>query len=208
MYQDRFGDDADKCYVGLFDGHHGRFASEVAAASMHYLLLNEMAKFDSETISTRTLAEATEICGYEFKYPESESSRVEEGVSIVQQIINLCEEKYQKMVQRQGNTERDRKKKNRSLKHPLQPKIADAFKKVYEFVDILLSYGKDECSKVRWSGCSALTAIIQNTNKGDNSNQSAEKGSNSYEEPRQLGLIHIANAGMPNTFCISLVKLS
>ncbi|XP_041362252.1 protein phosphatase 2C-like domain-containing protein 1 isoform X2 [Gigantopelta aegis] len=201
VYQDCFGDDKNKCYVGLFDGHHGRFAAEVAASTLHYLLLNEMAKFDSETNPTRILEDATDICGYEFKYPDSkerELSNFVEGVNIVQQIINLCEEKYEKMIQRIENSSSRTlkgKKKTKAPKHPLQPKIAEAFKKVYEFLDILLSYGKDECSKVRWSGCSALTAIIQNTDEGDNSNQCMEEGTNLYEDPIQLGLIHIANAG-------------
>ena len=82
-------------------------------------------------------------------------------------------------------------------------------------MDILLSYGKDEMSKVRWSGTSAVTVVIHSTknNKGDNNEDNKKlealeeemSGSGSQESPRrparvvdppeELGMIHIANAG-------------
>lgn len=52
VFQDSFGEDKNKCYFGLFDGYHGRFAADMAAAELHHLLLNEMAKFDPKTKST------------------------------------------------------------------------------------------------------------------------------------------------------------
>lgn len=78
-------------------------------------------------------------------------------------------------------------------------------------MDILLSYGKDEMSKVRWSGTSALTVVIQNTklkpgqddtnlapleevSSSDGTRHSAKP--NSFEPPEELGLIHIANSGL------------
>ena len=79
-------------------------------------------------------------------------------------------------------------------------------------MDILLSYGKDEWSRVRWSGTSALTVVVQNTKKS-----SEEEKENTLEileeqtsrpdrkklamerlipnEPEELGLIHVANSG-------------
>ena len=39
--------------------------------------------------------------------------------------------------------------------------ILQAFKKTYYMMDILLSYGQEERSRVRWSGTSALTVVIQ-----------------------------------------------
>lgn len=52
VFQDNYGEDKNKCYFGLFDGYHGRFAADMAAAELHHLLLNEMAKFDPKTKST------------------------------------------------------------------------------------------------------------------------------------------------------------
>ena len=74
-------------------------------------------------------------------------------------------------------------------------------------MDILLSYGKDERSRVRWSGTSALTVVIQNTKKcsqEEKENRLAsldEEGHKSRrrsqpKEPEELGLIHVANAGL------------
>lgn len=52
VFHDSLGEDKNKCYFGLFDGYHGRFAADMAAAELHHLLLNEMAKFDPKTKST------------------------------------------------------------------------------------------------------------------------------------------------------------
>lgn len=52
-YQDCFGEDPNKCYLGLFDGYHGRFSAEVAASMLHRLLLNELAKFDESVVLGR-----------------------------------------------------------------------------------------------------------------------------------------------------------
>ena len=78
-------------------------------------------------------------------------------------------------------------------------------------MDILLSYGKDEMSRVRWSGTSALTIVVQNTKKvideekenrlaaleEESSGSESHKHSNKRKskEPEELGLIHVANAG-------------
>ncbi|XP_067687569.1 protein phosphatase 2C-like domain-containing protein 1 [Haliotis asinina] len=209
VFQDYFGDDRDKCYLALFDGHHGRFAAEVAASELHRLLLNEMAKFDPKTKSTtaHNLADVTDISHYKFDRPDTkDSERVllhQESMDIIQQIIALCEDKYDLLMKdKEQNSEGDeetKRKKSSKPKHPLSPKISSAFKKAYHLLDILLSYGKDECSKVRWSGCSALTAIVQATEPGDsfkeseNSPQKDEGGNG--DTAMQLGLVHLANAG-------------
>ena len=83
--------------------------------------------------------------------------------------------------------------------------IAVAFKKAHEYTDRLLEWGKEENSRVRWSGCSTLTCIIQDTvsNIEDKENpreQSREleldsKTKFGSEPPKELGVIHLANAG-------------
>ncbi|XP_071100744.1 LOW QUALITY PROTEIN: protein phosphatase 2C-like domain-containing protein 1 [Haliotis cracherodii] len=211
VFQDYFGDDRDKCYLALFDGHHGRFAAEVAASELHRLLLNEMAKFDPKTKSTsaNNLADVTDISHYKFDRPDTkDSERVllhQESMDIVQQIIALCEAKYDLLMKDKKKLpevdDETKTKKSSKPKHPLSPKISSAFKKAYHLLDILLSYGKDECSKVRWSGCSALTAIVHATEPGNSSKGSesspgkdGEEGGN-VDPAIQLGLVHLANAG-------------
>ena len=48
---------------------------------------------------------------------------------------------------------------------------------IIAFPDVLLSWGKDEESRVRWSGCSALTCVIQDSqsNSTSDAEQSADK---------------------------------
>jgi hypothetical protein len=55
VYQDAFGEDENKCYMAVFDGHHGRFAADVSASELHHMLLSEMKKFDPKTVSTVAL---------------------------------------------------------------------------------------------------------------------------------------------------------
>ena len=77
VYQDYFGEDRNKCYLAVFDGHHGEFAAERSANEMHHLLLHEMAKFDSKTKSTtaRNFAESlTARKDYELLRPETRDS--------------------------------------------------------------------------------------------------------------------------------------
>lgn len=223
-FQDCFGEDRNKCYVGLFDGYHGRFAAEVAASELHKILLHEMMKFDPHTVSTVTsnLAMITNLSQYKFERPNtSQSERVilyDESVSIIQNIINICESKYEELIKEENgaseNTKEERKetqsKQRKKEKSPFMIKMEKAFSKCYYLLDILLSYGKDEHSKIRWSGCSAVTAVIQSCKEEENENygkvfgEFAEKdetqkendGAQSvFDPPKDVGKIHLANVG-------------
>lgn len=54
-----------------------------------------------------------------------------------------------------------------------QASISAAFKMAYKHTDVILSYGVGETSRVRWSGCSAVTLLIESTvqNKEQNKSQ-------------------------------------
>ena len=177
-FQDAFGEDKHKIFFGLYDGYHGRFAAEMAASELHKLLLNEIVKFDPRTRNTlgTNLGGEIDISQYKFERPDTmQSERIvlyDESVDIIQNIINVCESKYNELISKQNppepsaqdeqpNTERSQTKRKRQPKTPFEQKMENAFSKVYYLLDILLSYGKDENSKVRWSGCSALTCVIQ-----------------------------------------------
>ncbi|XP_052080893.1 protein phosphatase 2C-like domain-containing protein 1 isoform X4 [Mytilus californianus] len=253
VYQDSFGEDNDKCFMAVYDGYHGRFASDVAASELHHMLLNEMKKFDPKTTSTKATNMADnmeDISNYKFDRPttkESEREVLYEGsMNIVDQIIKLCESKYDDMMTpRSGRSskalESERSKEQlipieeeksdyekslreektprnkKQAKPPMSIKMEEAFKKSYQLLDILLSYGKDECSRVRWSGCSATTLILHgmDPNKVDRDwvispvkeedGENQEEGDTTrkpsgFEEPRTLGLLHLANAG--NVHCV------
>ena len=218
-FQDCFGEDGNKCYVGLFDGYHGRFAAEVAASELHKLLLHEMMKFDPRTKSTITsnLAMVTNLSQYKFDRPNtSQSERVilyDESVDIIQNIIKICEGKYEELIKEEkngisGGGEKKEAKQKKKDKSPFALKMESAFRKVYYMLDILLSYGKDEHSKIRWSGCSAVTAVIQGmkdeVNYGKVFGELEEKDEtetddvsvkSGLEPPRDVGTIHLANVG-------------
>ncbi|XP_061189123.1 protein phosphatase 2C-like domain-containing protein 1 isoform X1 [Saccostrea echinata] len=236
VYQDCFGDDRHKCYFGLFDGYHGRFAADMAAAELHHLLLNEMSKFDPKTKSTTAtnVLDTTDVSQYSFERPDTkESERAvlhESSVDIVQQIINMCEDKYEELITpratksaKKDNEQKENKKKKQ--KAPFTVKMESALAKSYYLTDILLSYGKDERSKVRWSGCSALTVVIQGGDKMEQSgnpispvaeedeerktdiymsrpptlenklDQSQPASTMGFDPPREMGMIYLANAG-------------
>lgn len=54
-----------------------------------------------------------------------------------------------------------------------QASISAAFKMAYKHTDVILSYGVGETSRVRWSGCSAVTLLIESPvqNKEQNKSQ-------------------------------------
>jgi hypothetical protein len=249
VYQDAFGEDENKCYMAVFDGHHGRFAADVSASELHHMLLSEMKKFDPKTVSTLALnmVESHEdITKYQFERPttkESEREVLYEGsMNIVDQIVKLCETKYDDMMTpRSGRSskalESDRSpddqlamieeeksdlektpdiektpRKKKEPKPPMSLKMEEAFKKSFQLIDILLSYGKDECSRVRWSGCSATTLVLQGMDPDkvdrdwvissvkeedeENDGRNTVGKQSGYEEAKTLGLIHLANAGL------------
>ena len=175
-FQDCFGEDKHKCFIGLYDGYHGRFAAEVAASELHKLLLSEMIKFDPRTKSvvTGSVLGDPDISHYKFERPDTTQSErailYDESVSIIQNIINICEDKYNDLIKKMDNTpehsakdEDETPRKKKKEKTPFERKMENAFSKAYYLLDILLSYGKDENSKIRWSGCSAATCVIQVT---------------------------------------------
>ncbi|XP_064598379.1 protein phosphatase 2C-like domain-containing protein 1 [Liolophura sinensis] len=210
VYQDCYGGDPHKCFMGLYDGHQGRFAAEIAASELHGLLLHEMSKFDPRTKCTEgdNLTDESAVSRYTFVRPTTkESERVilfEQSIDIVQQIRKLCEEKYESLMHEKMEPCLQKSKQTlKKFESQLSENISSSFKKVHQLLDILLSYGKDECSKVRWSGCSTLNVIIQDFHKKDSSQEEELKKDESTNEaddnqPKSedtIGVIHLANSG-------------
>ncbi|ESO82507.1 hypothetical protein LOTGIDRAFT_236983 [Lottia gigantea] len=195
IYQDCFGDDSEKCYLGIFDGHNGHTAAETASTEFHKILLSEMRKFDPKTKSS-------ELQNIDDNQSEAEvgdsADLYGESVNLVQQIIKICEEKYQQVFGEATDDPPKKCKGSSKFKTIFSERMSEAYKKAYRLFDILLSYGKDERSKVRWSGCSALNIVIQNTQSDTNSQQNNP----SEQSLKEIGLIHLANAGNVNCLLI------
>ena len=239
VYQDCFGENRDKCYLGLFDGYHGRFSAEVAASLLHKMLLHELMKIDSSlTLGPKQGYEAeTDISHHRFVFGsgaslDGQSGRREneenptqsktdrqytapvtiqpDDDDLTQRIIQLCEHKYEKLLEEMSSSPTPKTSQSLTYRtdrprHPMEDQISQAFNKSYHLLDILLSYGKDEWSKVRWSGCSALTLVIESSQQtGELANPSAggegddnkkRADSKMAEPPQEKGFIHLANAG-------------
>ncbi|CAG5130379.1 unnamed protein product, partial [Candidula unifasciata] len=205
-YQDYFGGDKCKCYLAVFDGYHGTVAAKRSSQELHGILLKEMAKFDSKIKSTvaRNLAESfTARSSDEQLRPDTRESFREnlhqESMDIVEHVINNCCENYNKIMEDTSGV--IQRTKNHKKRHNMTEQIRNAFMKSYLLMDIHLSHGQGESSKVRWSGTSAVTVLIQDMKPNINGKFSIEKESfpsvettKSIKSQEVIALIHIANA--------------
>ncbi|XP_038047867.1 protein phosphatase 2C-like domain-containing protein 1 [Patiria miniata] len=220
VFQDYFGNDENKCFFAIYDGHSGRFAADITANDLHHFLLNEMTKFDPTTSCTCTLnmAEHNDLIGYKLDRPKpvvrKDSIRHilhEESHNIIQQIMHTCKENVSKLEVKTNNqpSKKETKSKipNKRENDPFAEKMEFALRNAYQLVDYILSYGIDEQSRVRWSGCSALTCVIHSTgdmeedgNQEEDENEmenGKEKQTETDEETqvKELGVLYVANAG-------------
>ena len=98
VYQDYFGNDPNKAFIGLYDGYNGRYASAVAANELHYLLLREISKFDSQVTCkcTFNMLEENDISQFDLIRPPAipcGHTRIihKESSNVVQQTVYTCE---------------------------------------------------------------------------------------------------------------------
>ena len=186
VFQDFFGNDPNKCFFAIYDGHHGRFAAEVAANELHHALLMEMEKFDPRTKCTCTfnMADSYDISQYNIHVHSRAPSRTsergqihEESTNVIHQIIRTCEEHVLELINEEKGknvAKKKKKEKKEKEKDPFTEKMQGAFVKAHKYTDILMGYGKDEQSRVRWSGCSTVTCVIVNKTK-EKENKEEEK---------------------------------
>jgi len=100
VYQDCFGNSKGKAFLGVYDGYSGKYAAAVAANELHYLLLNEMAKFDTSLscCCTFNMFEENDISQYDLIRPPSlvEGNRRlihRDSTNVIHQVIYTCEER-------------------------------------------------------------------------------------------------------------------
>ena len=233
VFQDYFGNDCNKCFFAIYDGYSGRFAADVSANDLHHFLLNEMAKFDELTKCTCTinLAGYHDLNDYKLDRPKpvvrKQSIRHilhEESHNIIKQIMHTCEENIAEL------TEADMSEANKQRSHsininqitpdqsttdgdqadPYDHNVEHALRQSYRMTDYVLSYGIDEVSRVRWSGCSAVTCIIHNLGPDEEASEKEDKikvaedvdgddrasvTSAVSDGYKQRGMLYLANAG-------------
>ena len=222
VFQDCLGGDPSKAFVGLYDGHHGPFAAESAAQELHHALLHEMAKFDQKikwddahANRAHSKLDFPEDDPWHNDDDQDDEGEIlqDGGVCAINQVIRGHEEKMERLRKQREKAreigepepenkteketlERDTKKSARKKKYgnAYSEQVESAFNQAYKYTDLLLSWGKEEQSRVRWSGCSLFTGLIEQTNE-QLSTQDKKEDEKATHEPREWGRLHLAHAG-------------
>ncbi|KAF6016388.1 PP2D1 [Bugula neritina] len=212
VYQDYYGNDKGRAFVALYDGYNGSYAASVAANELHYLLLMEMAKFD-KTIKckcTFNMLERNDVTKYDLiespaKPCQHKRQLHRQSANFLHQVIYTCEEldyegtnhlSSHHPIRKDLSTNKQSERKDEKTTHRQHMKAA--LRRAYQLTDEVLSFGGDERSKVRWSGCSAVTVVMENVDNSEScpaSPSSDKVGGKSYEEPRPIGRLYLANTG-------------
>ncbi|XP_028746016.2 protein phosphatase 2C-like domain-containing protein 1 [Peromyscus leucopus] len=169
-----FGDKANVCFFGLFDGHHGNAAADLASKEFQVLLLHQLSKQDP---SYQMTAEQQQLIDSFQTVFREEYRATEEAFSSAYKTFRTNRREYEE--------------------------IHKVFAKAFWRMDRLLRLGRNEVSRVRWSGCSALTCILEGVIKNPYTNKDWAKMDQqcadsfpSQKIPQIIsGVLHIANAG-------------
>ncbi|XP_031202672.1 protein phosphatase 2C-like domain-containing protein 1 isoform X2 [Mastomys coucha] len=169
-----FGDKANVFFFGLFDSHSGYAAADLASKEFQVLLLHQLSIQDP---SYQMTAEQQQLINSFHTVFREEYRAREEAFSSTYKTFRTSRREYED--------------------------IHKAFAKAFWRMDRLLRLGRNEVSRVRWSGCSALTCILEGGIKNPHANKDWEKkyqqGSTSFpfqQTPQIIsGVLHIANAG-------------
>ncbi|EGV96426.1 PP2C-like domain-containing protein C3orf48-like [Cricetulus griseus] len=161
-----FGDKANVCFFGLFDGHHGDAAADLASKEFQVLLLHQLAKQDPSYHMTA------------------------EQQKLINSFHTVFKEEYRAREDAFNSTIKTFRTNRREYEE-----IHKAFAKAFWRMDRLLRLGRNEVSRVRWSGCSALTCVLEGVIKNPNISKDWAKTDPSQRNQQVIsGVLHIANA--------------
>ncbi|XP_015709412.1 protein phosphatase 2C-like domain-containing protein 1 isoform X1 [Coturnix japonica] len=170
---DNYGSKSDTCFLGLIDGHHGMTAAETVAAELPLLFLDQLAQTDPSYRMT------------------------EEEQQILDSFATVITEDYREKEKIFSDRQDNKTDKTNSYEW-----IHKAYAKAFWRMDRLLQLGRNEVSRVRWSGCSAVTCLMErlptentdDTEERKNLESSMQSSLTSTTEDA-AGLLHIANIG-------------
>jgi hypothetical protein len=138
------GKNPNRTYVGVFDGYEGSVSSELCADQLHFGLVKNLSKFDSSMELKLDFKEYDEINHLDkYEIP-----------------IHYQNEQVNKANNASDDDEDDTNDKH--LKN-----IRNAFYCTYKQMDKLLSRGKNEKSRVRWSGATGATCFIEHIDENN-----------------------------------------
>ncbi|XP_069815809.1 protein phosphatase 2C-like domain-containing protein 1 [Dendropsophus ebraccatus] len=151
-----YGQRQNTCFAGIFDGYHGNVAAFTAAAEFPILLLDQISAVDTS-------------------YKLNEEERL-----FIRSLDTVFKDNYKEMEDLFliGN-------KNGAKATDVEGKHL-AYAKAFWRMDRMLRLGRKESSKSRWSGCSAVTCIIEGFT---DTQVSTDK------DRKRLGMLHVANIG-------------
>ncbi|XP_004420005.1 PREDICTED: protein phosphatase 2C-like domain-containing protein 1 [Ceratotherium simum simum] len=171
-----FGNKPNVCFFGLFDGHHGASAADLSSMELPVLLLQQLSRLDPSY--QMTPEEQKVIDSFHTVFTE-EYTALEDIFSTVKKWGKALGSEYEN--------------------------IHKAFAKAFWRMDRLLRLGRKEVSRVRWSGCSAVTCILEGNTESPNARKTWRRINDHYSlaerfssqtMPRIIsGVLHIANTG-------------
>ena len=213
-YRDSFGGDQNQCYFAIFDGYNGIHAAEIAANELHKALQREIVKLNTkihcENLPITHIASLASFLDFhrarqlyirQLKTDTNSNNNskddhllddLQDGIEIESDFaVNndiSSDENHRSLSVDSANPKLTERLKNVVLKD-----VKQAFHSAYAATDtLLLHYGKNEHSRVRWSGCSALTCVFQYFTPHL---ASGECFNSSVQEKSIIGILHLANAG-------------
>ncbi|KFP08612.1 Protein phosphatase 2C-like domain-containing protein 1, partial [Calypte anna] len=172
---DNYGNRADTCFLGLVDGSHGVTAAETVAAELPLLFLDQLAQTD----------------------PSYKKNKDEQ--QILDSFATVINADYMEKERIFSDKADDETNKTNTYEW-----IHKAYAKSFWRMDRLLRLGRNEVSKVRWSGCSAVTCLVERIPSEEIGGTDKEEGKlseNNTQTPLArtakgvAGLLHIANIG-------------
>ncbi|XP_067852228.1 protein phosphatase 2C-like domain-containing protein 1 [Heptranchias perlo] len=172
VFVDSYGGQSNTWFIGLFDGFHGMSAAQFASKELPILILEQLIMAGhSYSLSDQ---ERAYLSRFDLLFPKSTNTESH-------------------IVPSSSTTA-----KNKGTKDHRYGSIHLAFTKAFWKMDRMLRLGRNESSKIRWSGCAVTTCLIEPAASQSPSTTEASEGSsenNSEANTCEIGTLHIANAG-------------
>ncbi|XP_068092223.1 protein phosphatase 2C-like domain-containing protein 1 isoform X2 [Hyperolius riggenbachi] len=156
-----YGQRENTCFIGIFDGFHGKSAANTASQELPIWFLDNLSKNDPSYTMT------------------------EEEKAFVSSLDTVFTEDY-KEAEDNFSSHKRRKYKDAHMEG-----INVAYAKAFWRTDRTLKLGRQESSKSRWSGCTAVTCLLD----GLVSDKTQSSDTSTQTHKRRLGMMHIANVG-------------
>ncbi|XP_075067545.1 protein phosphatase 2C-like domain-containing protein 1 [Mixophyes fleayi] len=163
--RNNYGQRENTLFAGIFDGYHGKTAACTAALELPILFLDHISRVDPS-----------------YKLTEEEKL-----------FINSFHTVFQEHYKETENLFSIRNKK--SVKEAGVEGVQTAYAKAFWRMDRMLKLGSAESSKSRWSGCSAVTCLIDGHTMTDTWQKTENVLKSTDAEKKRLGMLHLANIG-------------